>query len=142
MLRKEPTFIFRSPVNNTDSTLTGKKESSQADTVKKPEFDKPWYEAFAKVPFHQIDYVKSMFVNGEDLSKPPRIKISTIHGAKGGEATNVVLYLNQTENTLKGSKRSKEKYDEEQRVWYVGITRTIDNLYLIKCKNKKKEYKI
>ena len=78
-----------------------------------------------------------MFVNGEDLSKPPRIKISTIHGAKGGEATNVVLYLNQTENTLKGSKRSKEKYDEEQRVWYVGITRTIDNLYLIKCKNKK-----
>ena len=90
----------------------------------------------------KIDYVKSMFVNGEDLSKPPRIKISTIHGAKGGEATNVVLYLNQTENTLKGSKRSKEKYDEEQRVWYVGITRTIDNLYLIKCKNKKKEYKI
>ena len=65
---------------------------------KKPEFDKPWYEAFVKVPFHQLDYVKSMFVNGEDLSKPPRIKISTIHGAKGGEATNVVLYLNQTEN--------------------------------------------
>jgi len=109
---------------------------------KKPEFNKPWYEAFVKVPFHQIDYVKSMFINEEDLSKQPRIKISTIHGAKGGEATNVVLYLNQTENTLKGTKKSKDKYDEEQRVWYVGITRTIDNLYLIKCKNKKKEYKI
>ena len=43
---------------------------------------------------------------------------------------------------MKGTKKSKDKYDEEQRVWYVGITRTIDNLYLIKCKNKKKEYKI
>ena len=29
--------------------------------------------------------------NGEDLSKEPRIKISTIHGVKGNERDNVIL---------------------------------------------------
>ena len=40
------------------------------------------------------------------------------------------------------SKKSQAKQEEEFRVWYVGITRTIENLYLIKCKNKLKEFKI
>ena len=101
-----------------------------------------WDEAFKNVAFAKRQYMKAMLLNGEDLSKPPRIKVSTIHGAKGGEATNVVLFLNQTANTIKGSKKSQAKQEEEFRVWYVGVTRTIENLYLIKCKNKMKEFKI
>jgi len=101
-----------------------------------------WDEAFKNVSLAKRQYMKAMLLNGEDLSKPPRIKVSTIHGAKGGEATNVVLFLNQTANTIKGSKKSQAKQEEEFRVWYVGITRTIENLYLIKCKNKMKEFKI
>ena len=80
--------------------------------------------------------------NGERLNEPPRITLSTIHGAKGGEATNVVLFLNHTANTIKGAKKSIYKQDEEYRVWYVGITRTMKNLYLIKSQNKSKEFKI
>ena len=53
--------------------------------------------------------MKAMLQNEEDLSKPPRIKVSTIHGAKGGEATNVVLFLNQTANTIKGSQEISSK---------------------------------
>jgi superfamily I DNA/RNA helicase len=101
-----------------------------------------WDQAFKNVALAKRDYMKAMLQNGEDLSKPPRIKVSTIHGAKGGEATNVVLFLNQTTNTIKGSKKSQAKEEEEFRVWYVGVTRTIENLYLIKCKNKMKEFKI
>ena len=86
--------------------------------------------------------MKAMLTNKEDLSKDPRIKISTIHGAKGGEATNVVLFLNQTTNTIKGAKKSQAKQDEEFRVWYVGTTRTMQNLFVIKCKNKSKEFKL
>ena len=86
--------------------------------------------------------MKAMISNREDLSKPARIKVSTIHGAKGGEAHNVILYLNQTANTIKGVKKSQDKQDEEFRVWYVGITRTIENLFLIKSKNKQKEFKL
>ena len=101
-----------------------------------------WYDAFDQVALSKKDYVRSMLANGEDLSKEPRIKVSTIHGAKGGEATNVVLFLNQTINTMKAAKKSVTKQDEEYRVWYVAVTRTIQKLYLIKCNNRQKEFKI
>ena len=103
---------------------------------------KEWYEAFNTGSLSQKEYMKAMLTNKENLSKDPRIKISTIHGAKGGEATNVVLFLNQTTNTIKGAKKSQAKQDEEFRVWYVGTTRTMQNLFVIKCKNKSKEFKI
>jgi superfamily I DNA/RNA helicase len=101
-----------------------------------------WDAAFKNIALTKRQYMRAMINNEEDLSKPPRIKVSTIHGAKGGEATNVVLFLNQTTNTIKGSKKSQAKEEEEFRVWYVGVTRTIENLFLIKCKNKMKEFKI
>ena len=105
-------------------------------------FQGDWYEAFDNVSLSKRDYMRAMLDNGEDVLKDPRIKVSTIHGAKGGEAHNVVLYLNQTANTIKGVKKSQDKQDEEFRVWYVGITRTIENLFLIKSKNKQKEFKL
>ena len=101
-----------------------------------------WYDAFDHVASSKKDYLRSMLANGEDLSKQPRIKVSTIHGAKGGEATNVVLFLNQTTNTMKAAKKSVIKQDEEYRVWYVAVTRTMQKLYLIKCNNRQKEFKI
>ena len=101
-----------------------------------------WQQAFKNVALPTREYVSAMLDNGEDLSKPPRIKVSTIHGAKGGEATNVILFLNQTINTLKGAKKCKPKQDEEYRVWYVGATRSMKNLYLIRSNNRKKEFKI
>jgi len=85
-------------------------------------------------------YIRSMLINGEDLSKEPRIRVLTIHGAKGGEEDNVVLFQDQTVNTLEAPDMSLAKYDEEQRVWYVGITRTKHSLYLIEGKNDQKEF--
>ena len=109
---------------------------------KKIDINLDWYEAFNNVSVSKRDYMRAMLDNGEEILKEPRIKVSTIHGAKGGEAHNVVLYLNQTANTIKGAKKSQDKQDEEFRVWYVGITRTIENLFLIKSKNKTKEMKL
>ena len=91
-----------------------------------------WYDAFNLLTDSQITYMKLLLLNNEDPTKDARIKVSTIHGAKGGEATNVVLFLNHTSNTIKGAKKSTAKQDEEYRVWYVGITRSMKNLYLIK----------
>ena len=101
-----------------------------------------WYDAFTTIAPKTKTYIRSMRRNGEDLRYPPRIKISTIHGAKGGEATNVILLQNQTTNTMKGARKSVIKQDEEQRVWYVGMTRCKENLYLIRCKDRSKEFKI
>ena len=101
-----------------------------------------WYDVFNKLTDSQITYMKLLLLNGENPTEDARIKVSTIHGAKGGEATNVVLFLNETANTIKGAKKSTAKQDEEYRVWYVGITRTMKNLYLIKSPNKSKEFKL
>ena len=99
-----------------------------------------WYKAFSQVSADKCTYIRSMLINGEKLSEEPRIRVLTIHGAKGGEEDNVVLFQDQTVNTLEALDRSLAKYDEEQRVWYVGITRTKHNLYLIKGKNDRKEF--
>ena len=107
---------------------------------KKLTINEEWYDAFNNVASAKIDYLRAMLLNGEKINKEPRIKVSTIHGAKGGEATNVVLFLNQTINTMKAASKSIVKQDEEYRVWYVGVTRTIQNLYLIKCNHKQKEF--
>ena len=101
-----------------------------------------WEVAFKNVSPAKREYMRAMLGNGEKILKKPRIKVSTIHGAKGGEATNVVLFLNQTINTIKGARKSKSKQDEEYRVWYVGTTRSMKNLYLIRSNNRKKEFKI
>ena len=106
----------------------------------KPNYNLEWYNAFNNVASSKIDYLRTMLSNGEKINKEPRITVSTIHGAKGGEATNVVLFLNQTINTIKAANKSVYKQDEEYRVWYVGVTRTIQNLYLVKCNNKRKEF--
>jgi DNA helicase-2/ATP-dependent DNA helicase PcrA len=80
--------------------------------------------------------------NGEDLRLKPRVKVLTLHSSKGGEATNVVILQNQTSNTIKGAIKTKMKQDEEQRVWYVGLTRCSKNLFLIRCKDRSKEFKL
>jgi superfamily I DNA/RNA helicase len=106
----------------------------------KPNFKLEWYEAFTNEPSHKIDYLRVMLSNKEKVDKKPRIIISTIHSAKGGEATNVVLFLNETANTIKAANKSKSKKDEEYRVWYVAVTRSMQNLFLIKNNNKRKEF--
>ena len=55
------------------------------------------------------------------------IKLSTIHGSKGGEADNVLLYLDLSSKALQEMERNP---DDAHRVLYVGITRTKNNLVL------------
>ena len=62
--------------------------------------------------------------------------------AKGGEADNVLLILDNTKTIREASEKSIEKFDEEHRVWYVGVTRAKQNLYFIAGKNKERSYDI
>ena len=78
---------------------------------------------------------------GEKLSKDARVKLSTIHAAKGGEADNVLLILDNTKTIREASEKSIEKFDEEHRVWYVGVTRTKQNLYIMAAKRRIKVMK-
>ena len=100
-----------------------------------------WFDVFKTDPEESL-YIREMLRLNEELSKPARVKLSTIHAAKGGEATNVLLILDNTKKIREAVERSEDKYDEEQRVWYVGVTRTKQNLYILTAKYEDKGYDI
>jgi len=100
-----------------------------------------WYEVFKSDP-EECLYIREMLRNKEELSKPARVKLSTIHSAKGGEATNVLLILDNTKKIREAVDKNEDKHDEEHRVWYVGVTRTKQNLYIMTPKREDRSYDI
>ncbi len=91
-----------------------------------------WYDVFTLLSPSEVSYIRAMLRRGEKITKQPRIRLSTIHAAKGGEATNVVLL---TDITTRVYKNYQQNPDDENRVFYVGVTRTKENLYLIEPKS-------
>ena len=106
-------------------------------------FDKTinWFDVFV-VDYEECLYIREMLSNGEKLSQDARVKLSTIHAAKGGEADNVLLILDNTKTIRESTERSEDKADEENRVWYVGVTRTKQNLYIMSAKKEDRGYDI
>ncbi len=101
--------------------------------------DKVWYEAFDSAPQKKIRYIRRMRENGEKLNSTPRIILSTIHGVKGGEQDNVVLLTDLSRNTMRNYELNP---DDENRLFYVGATRTKTHLHIIRPKDNYKGYKI
>ena len=96
-----------------------------------------WFEAFNNAGTTRINYLKKMRENGEKLNKKPRIELSTIHAAKGGECQNVVLLTDLTKTTLETYHKNP---DDENRLFYVGATRTKENLHIIEPKHAEKAF--
>ena len=91
----------------------------------------PWYE-IVKVSEKEQIYITSVRRAGERiLTDKPRLKISTIHKAKGGEADNVLLLLDSTKAALESPDQ-----DSEVRTFYVGITRAKKALHLVEPKTR------
>jgi DNA helicase-2/ATP-dependent DNA helicase PcrA len=100
-----------------------------------------WFEVFETEPEDSL-YLRAMLQANEELSKEARVKLSTIHAAKGGEADNVLLILDNTKTIREAIEKSPDKEDEENRIWYVGVTRTKQNLYIMAAKKEDKGYDI
>lgn len=64
-------------------------------------------------------------------TKKEGVLLSTIHGVKGMEFKNVFL-ININEEIIphSNSMESKENIEEERRLFYVGVTRTMENLFI------------
>jgi len=101
--------------------------------------DSVWFEAFNGAPSRDVSYLRKMRKNGEKLNEAPRITLSTIHGAKGGECENVVLLTDLSLNTMKSYEQNP---DDENRLFYVGATRTKEHLHVIEPKQKYKGYNL
>ena len=101
--------------------------------------DMDWRDALDKLPDVDVAYINALVQRGEDLSAEPRIRLSTIHGAKGGEADNVVLF---TDITAAAEASMESDPDSMHRVFYVAVTRTRQNLYTLEPQNFYRSYAI
>ena len=122
-----------------DTALEDIKEYMGERELKK---DLKWYECFDTASADEKIYIRLMRSNGEKLSNEARIKVSTIHAAKGGECENVILVLDNAKKIREATAHSIIKRDEEHRVWYVGCTRAKRNLYLMRAKIERKGYQL
>tara|TARA_E500000331_G_scaffold349141_2_gene391860 strand:+ start:186 stop:812 length:627 start_codon:yes stop_codon:yes gene_type:complete len=96
-----------------------------------------WFDAMDKLPELDRAYILKLLRKGEDFNKPPRITVSTIHGAKGGEADNVVLF---TDLSPAAEEDMRINPDDMHRVFYVGVTRTKDKLYIVDAEQADRSY--
>ena len=100
-----------------------------------------WYDVFTVDP-EECLYIREMLRHEENLKIDARVQLSTIHSAKGGQAFNVLLILDNTKTIREAAEKSWVKEDEENRVWYVGVTRTEQNLYIMTAKKEAHGYDI
>lgn len=91
----------------------------------------PWDVALDKIIDSEREYFLSAIRRGEKFTEKPRVRISTVHGAKGAEADNVVIQCDMAERTF----NEFEKFpDDEHRVWYVAVTRARERLIIVSPK--------
>ena len=90
--------------------------------------EKLWHEALDRMPMREVVYIVAALRRQQNLNRAPRINISTIHGAKGGEADNVMLL---TDMPRKADESYFKNPDDERRVFYVGMTRAKKALHIV-----------
>ena len=85
-----------------------------------------------KVSDKELTYINSVRKSGEKIwNGSPRIKVSTIHKAKGGEADNVLLMLESSRACAESPDQ-----DSEIRTFYVGATRARQELHIVESKTE------
>jgi DNA helicase-2/ATP-dependent DNA helicase PcrA len=90
--------------------------------------DSIWHEALDRLPHTEVTYIIAARKRGERTVGTPRVRLSTIHGAKGDEADNVLLL---TECAARTAKEAQRFPDDEARCWYVGVTRARQRLTIV-----------
>lgn len=101
--------------------------------------DAVWHEALSKISEDRRDYLRSLLRRGVKLTGKVPIKLSTIHGAKGGEADNVLLLADLS---TKFAKEYEKNSDDINRLFYVGITRAKQSLHIVLPKNEQKGFRL
>lgn len=97
----------------------------------------PWDEALGAIGDEDKRYFRACIRRGEKMDERPRIRIATVHSAKGAEATNVMLMTDYPSKAVNSVRKGVHSEDDEARVFYVGLTRAKKELHLIHPMNGK-----
>ena len=98
-----------------------------------------WHKVLTKISEDRRDYLVSLLRRNTRLTGHVPIKLSTIHGAKGGEADNVLLL---SDLSTKFAKDYDKNSDDINRLLYVGITRAKQTLHIVLPKNEQKGFRL
>lgn len=82
-----------------------------------------WHDLFSA---NAREIVTAIEKWGVDVVMSPKVRVSTIHSAKGMEEKNVIYYNALTQMILDNMDR-----DSEYKLAYVAATRAINNLYIV-----------
>lgn len=103
-------------------------------------YDAPiWHEALLKIGEEYRIYLTAVLRRGTKLSSVGRIRLSTIHGAKGGEADHVAVLLDLGPRFMK---TYTETPDDIQRMFYVAVTRARKSLHLVLPKKTEQGFRL
>lgn len=89
----------------------------------------------------RLDYLKDLLQN-DDFSKKSNVILSTIHSSKGLEYDTVYMLdvldgvLPESIADITSGKEERAAYEEERRIYYVGITRAKNRLVLLDTREK------
>ena len=86
-----------------------------------------WHQALGKVDLDSKNYILNALTRGDNV-KRPRIKVSTIHSMKGGEADNIIV---SPDLPYPAFQEYQVSPDTEHRVFYVAVTRAKESLHIL-----------
>src|SRR5210317_92614 len=92
-----------------------------------------WQDVIHGLDPEDILMFESLQKSGDIFKNKARIRLSTIHGIKGGESDNVVVI---SDISYKTWRKLNTEPDDEHRVFYVAVTRARKNLFILQPETK------
>lgn len=90
--------------------------------------DQLWHAVLTRISQEDRRYMIRVLKRGGKLTRTPTVRVSTVHGAKGGEADHVILLTDMAKRTAREAERLR---DDERRVQYVALTRARERLTIV-----------
>ena len=128
LLNKQIVYGYKTMPDGEDGTLYSIEDLQQSHGLLHAD---PWDQGLGKISQRDKVYLKACLRKGEKLDQTPRIRISTIHSAKGAEATNVMLLTDVMRRPYSMWRKINTYDEDEARVFYVGLTRAKEQLHLV-----------
>lgn len=93
---------------------------------------RPWFDVLQGIADREREWLRMVLAHyksqHESFLRAGRVRVTTIHAAKGSEADHVVLLDDMGQGARQRMRENLTERDAELRVRYVGMTRAIESL--------------